>query len=123
MMSRTLLIAGFLLVATTARAQTPRLLSVQSVVTNPDGSIPPDSTYEVVFALWDAEEGGEMLWSETQEIQFLRGILGATLGTSVSLDSVAFDGPRWLSVRVEPDLEAAGRILITGAPSSFPEEP
>ena len=50
----------------TVRGQIPQTLSYQGVLTDANGAIVPDGKYTVRFKLYDAAEGGRVVWSEAQ---------------------------------------------------------
>lgn len=79
-------------------AQVPQTLSYQSYLTDADG-VPVDTTVGLTFALYDADEGGEPLWTEAQNaVAVSGGVLSTTLGKVESLEAVAFDRPLWLEI-------------------------
>lgn len=67
-------------------------------MTDTDG-LPVDTAVGLTFALYDAAEGGEALWAESQDaVPVAGGVLSTTLGNVESLDNVAFDRALWLEV-------------------------
>ncbi len=49
----------------TSAAAVPLLVPVQGVVRDNSGALVADGAFEVVFALYEAEAGGEAVWTET----------------------------------------------------------
>jgi hypothetical protein len=91
-------------------AQIPETLSYQSYMTDTDG-VPVDTTVSMTFALFDVEEGGEALWTETQEdVVVSGGVLSTTLGQVESLFSLVFDRPLWL----EATFNVPGKRAVDG---------
>ncbi|HXX33803.1 MAG TPA: hypothetical protein VEM15_04930, partial [Thermodesulfobacteriota bacterium] len=67
------------------------------------------------FSLWDAETGGNELWSEEKELKERGGLLTTDLGDTVPLDSVDFS--QQLYVQVER--EVRGNFILIGTRDTF----
>ncbi len=95
-------------------AQIPRTLSYQAVLTDKSGTPKPDGLYDVTFRLYDADNGGAPLWTETQTLDIRRGLFSAVLGSVTPFgDDLAFTQPYWLSLEVAPDPELTSRLPLT----------
>jgi hypothetical protein len=77
------------------------------------GQAVPDGDYDFNFALYDAPDGGSLLWSETQSgVSVQGGAFIALLGSETPLpDDVQANGGRWLAVGVRGPGETAFTIL------------
>ena len=69
----------------------PRRLSYQGLLTKTNGRAVTDGTYQVTFRLYRELEGGTAFWEETQSIGIEDGIVSATLGSSVPINSIPSD--------------------------------
>ena len=86
------------------------------------GNRSPDGLYDVRFALYDAAEGGQPLWSEEQTgILVKGGDLVATLGLVNSLPpDLSTRAPLWLAVEVRGPGQTAFDALSPRQPVSTP---
>ncbi len=57
----------------------PQKISYQGYVTHADGSLVSDGSYDVKFRLFQANEGGDVLWEESQALVVGSGLVSATL--------------------------------------------
>jgi hypothetical protein len=79
-----------------------------------DGQPVPEGAYGLAFALYDAESGGEPLWSEMQESVLVGkdGTFFASLGSVNAMPDIVLKGDTlWLSVAVRGPGEAAFTAL------------
>ena len=109
------------LVATTVRAQVPRLLSYQGVLVEQDLVAVPDATYVVTIRLYEVAGGGTPVWEETQSVETLDGVFDAILGLRTPLD-IPFDRQYWLSVQLQGEVEMAPRTMVVAAPYALRAE-
>ena len=87
-------------------AAVPQQINYQGFLTDSEGNAVPDGDYEMSFAIYDASTGGNGLWSEAQTVTVTNGIYNIILGHPLNpIDSGIFDGNRYLSVTVTPDIE------------------
>lgn len=100
----------------------PTVLSVQGQLTN-DAGQPGSGNYTLTFALYDAAEGGNTLWTEIQpSIEVTGGIFDAQIGSDLVNPLVAntfIDNPQvWLGVKVEtgPGVPAGGEPELPRQP-------
>ena len=93
-----------------ARAQgAPDSVSFQGFLTNPGGS-PLDSTVSITFKLY---KNGTAVWTETQpSVNVMDGLLNVLLGSVTPLDTVAFNQPMELGIKVGDDPETAPRTPL-----------
>ena len=109
------IVAVLLLVSCVAAAQVPHVLSYQGVLRDAAGTPVPDATYSVAFAIYDVPTGGTELWSETQALPTVDGVVNASLGAAVTLD-LGFDEGYWLGISVGGEAELSPRVYLTAAP-------
>ena len=106
----------------------PRLLQFSGVLRapaqTPDSSIPkatPNNGAVLTFSLYEFQEGGAPLWSETQTIQTdgqgrYTVLLGATQPNGLPLDLFMSDQALWLSVQPETMVGEPARVLLVAVP-------
>ena len=95
-------------------AQVPRTISYQGVLTDNSGNPKPDGDYMITFNLYDAETGGNSIWTETKTLSLSKGLFSTSLGnqTPFGID-VKFDKPYWLGITVGNEPELTPRIALT----------
>ncbi len=99
------------------KAQTT--ISHQGIVTNTDGTLVDDGTLTLTFRLYDAEAGGNTLWTETQDnVEVTNGLFSVQLGRVESLNELPFDQPYFLSIALGDDAvpELTPRLPLTAVP-------
>jgi len=64
----------------------PQKISYQGYVTHADGSLVSDGPYNVIFRLYEASEGGDALWEESQYLTISSGLISAILGNTNPLN-------------------------------------
>jgi len=89
-------------------AQIPHLINYQGKLTDSSGNPVADGTHSIIFRLYDAENGGNLLWQETQNLLISKGIFSCLLGGVTELN-LAFDKPYWLAIKVGSDSEMVPR--------------
>ncbi|OGG01737.1 hypothetical protein A2Z33_00150 [Candidatus Gottesmanbacteria bacterium RBG_16_52_11] len=101
-----------------------RQINFQGKVVNDDGTNVPDGPYNFVFSLYDADESGIQLWTETQSLPVTDGIFRASLGAVTSLPgSVDFNTDNvYLAVNFNGDGDMEPRIRFTAVPYAFNAE-
>jgi hypothetical protein len=104
-----------ILTAFAASAMIPRTISYQGVLTDQNGAVVPDGSYNIHFRIYDAVTNGNLLWEETLAVDVASGRFNVVLGNSVSLDALLFDNPYWLAMEVDGDAEMDPRIQLTSA--------
>lgn len=70
---------------------------------------------DILFRLYDAETGGDLLWSESQAGGVVdRGIFNVILGSVTSIPANIFTGdPLWLETQVETDTLSPRKKLVS----------
>ena len=111
-------IVVFILSVRIVWAQVPQTMSYQGVLMKAKGTLVQNGQYTLTFKLYDAAEGGQVLWSETQTILVEDGLFNAVLGRLNSLD-IPFDQPYWLSVTIGDGEEVSRRMQLTSSAYSL----
>ncbi|HSA84418.1 MAG TPA: hypothetical protein VLF20_06070 [Patescibacteria group bacterium] len=95
-------------------------INFQGRLVDADGLLVADSTYSVVFTLYDAASGGTTLWSETQNVATVDGRFQVALGSITSLSGVNFNSDSiYLGITVENDAEMTPRIRFAAVAYAF----
>jgi hypothetical protein len=96
------------------------ILPYAGALSGPAGEPVADGLYAFAFALYTAETGGELLWSEVQEeVAVQEGAFETALGRATALPAALLDGgARWLSLSVRGPGEAAFTALAPRQPFS-----
>lgn len=96
----------------TSRAQIPRTLSYQGVLTDNNGD-PRNGTFNITFKLYDVATGGTPIWTQLDTITTSRGVFSTTLGKSPFDASLLFDKQYWLGIQVTGEAELTPRVALT----------
>lgn len=96
-------------------AQSPPLLNVQGTLKTVEGTSVPDGMQSLTFALFNQKEGGSALWSETAEINIVRGLYNHNLGSVTPLSSGLFQEQLYLGI-IANGMELPNRTPMTAAP-------
>ena len=103
------------LCCTTSHAAVPQTINYQGYLTSPSGAA-VNASVPMVFKLYDAVTGGNVLHTETQPtVVVSNGIFNVVLGTTTAL-TASFAGPYWLGVTVGADPEMTPRQPLTSSP-------
>jgi len=107
------LVVWLLVPVSAASAHAPDSLSFQGFVTNP-GGVPIDTPgVSMAFKLY---EGSSEIWSETQpSVKIIGGVFDVRLGAVIPLDTVRFDRPLSLGIKVGADPEISPRTPMAAA--------
>src|SRR3990172_2727316 len=92
----------------------PKLINFQGRLSKDTLGTPvKDSTYSILFTMYDAFTGGTNLWSETQSVATKGGTFNVNLGSSTALPDTIFDDTtRYLAMKVGTDPEMTPRQRI-----------
>ena len=98
-------------------AQVPNTISYQGIIATPGTPpVPLDGPNDLTFNIYDVSTGGSTLWTETHAAVDLEdGRFSVILGSTTSLNSLAFDAQYWLGITVGAGTEV-GRFEFTAAP-------
>ncbi len=105
----------------TAFAAIPPMVSYQGKLTKADGTLLPDGTYTMRFAIYTVPTAGDIIWSETNPaVQVKKGLFSVLLGSVVNLPGNIFDSTdRYFGVKVGEDAEMSPRQQIASVPFAF----
>lgn len=111
-------------VNTQAATGIAELFPFQGRLTNPDGTVVADGSYDIVFKLYTVDTGGSAVWTESHtganDVSTVDGIFNVDLGSLTALSGVDFNQDEyWLGVEVETDGEMSPRIRLGAAPYAF----
>ncbi len=114
-------LAGALLAASmfapVVSAATPDLLFFQARLKNSAGVPLNGNGISLKIAIYDAASGGNLLWTETQSVTALSGVVNTFLGSVTPLPGNLFDGgARYLGITVGADPEMSPRQLVASVP-------
>jgi len=98
-----------------AFASVPLLISTEGLLLDEDG-IPQEGPATLDFAIYDVEEGGEPLWSESHDVMVIAGYYRVLLGELDPFEGV-FDADRaYLGVTIGDGAELAPRHPMGSVP-------
>ena len=109
-----LLLAAAVLPAT-GEAQIPRKINYQGYLTTVNGAPLNNAALPVVVKLYDAASGGNLLFTETQNVAVSNGVFSMQIGAVTPL-TLSFDRPYFLGVAINGDSEMTPRQALAAAP-------
>ena len=105
--------------ATLALAAVPSAVLIQGVLLSKGGGPVSDGVYDVTFALYAAQTGGQATWSETAKVAVQGGELSHALGSVKPLSNASLAGLKqaWLGLKVgvEPEMKRQRLHAVTYA--------
>lgn len=108
-----------MLASASATAAVPQTFGFSARLVDEATGEPVHGTFPLVFALFDAETDGEVLWEESREVTVDDGVMFTEVGASTPLELAIFDGRAlWLEIEfggvtMEP------RIALGSVPYAF----
>ncbi len=109
-----------ILLASTVRAQIPRTILYQGLLTDTSGAPRPNGAYSFFFRLYDTSVGGHEIWRELKQLEVKRGLFSTSLGDQQPFEGLAdFSKPYWLGIQVGAEPELSPRILLGAVAYSF----
>lgn len=98
----------------------PRLIRFSGTMRDASGS-PMTGTATMTFALYDAQTGGTLLWSEKQTVQcgdqgHYTVLLGSTQAEGLPMDVFTSRQARWLGITVDTEEVEHERVQLTSTP-------
>ena len=87
----------------------------QGFVSTESGDPVEDGVYSFTFRLYDDESEGDLLWSESQDLEVQGGVFSAQLGSEESFD-LEFDTAYWISVEINGEDELEPRMPLSATP-------
>lgn len=107
---------GAVLGTAPAFAAVPTTLTEQGRLLDTSGT-PVTGSVSLVFSLYDAASGGNLLWTEPQTITLDEGYFSALLGSVTAFPTNALNGAtRYLGVKVNTDPEMSPRQTVNSVP-------
>ncbi|MFM6955678.1 MAG: beta strand repeat-containing protein, partial [Ignavibacteria bacterium] len=100
------------------QSQIPMKLSYQGLLLMDKDTPYPDSSYSITFRMYDANQSGNQLWTETQTLTTINGVFDAILG-QVNPLNLPFDKQYWLGITVGSDPEFSPRVQLVSSPYSL----
>jgi hypothetical protein len=92
-----------------------KMLSFQGVLRNNQGQAIQSGNYQFTFRIYNLNQGGSALWTETKTITIVNGVVNTDLGDVNKID-LPFDTSYWLGIQVGADSqELSPRRRLTGA--------
>ncbi|MEI6519472.1 MAG: hypothetical protein WCO98_05475 [bacterium] len=113
-----LLILLTIIVNLAAIAAVPPMVNYQGKLTKADGTLLPDGTYSMTYAIYNVAMNGVAIWSEINPtVQVKKGLFSVLLGSIRHLPDNIFDGTdRYFGVTVGTDPEMTPRQQIASVP-------
>ena len=109
-----------LLLSNVIFSQIPGTISYQGILTDTTGNPKPDGNYSFTFSLYESSTGGNTIWSESKTLSVSKGLFSTLLGDQTPFgDTIKFDKPYWLGIKVGNDVELAPRVALTATGYSF----
>jgi len=110
----------FLIASSSVRADIPKLINFQGILDSA-GTPLANRTLNVEFKIYDADVGGNLLWSETTTVTTnASGIFSRILGSSNPIPDSAFANvPCWLGTKVGTNPEISPRQELVSVPYSY----
>ena len=92
----------------------PHEINYQGWLGTADDTTGVTGTFTMVFRLYDAETGGNNLWSETHEVQVSHGVFNVILGSSNPIPAEIFTGDAlWLEISVAGEVLSPRQKLVS----------
>ena len=98
----------------------PRLIRFSGIARDASGAA-INGTVTMSFALYDAQTGGQLLWSEKQTVQCNQDghytvLLGSTQADGLPMEVFTSRQARWLGVALESEGTEHARVQLTSTP-------
>jgi hypothetical protein len=98
----------------------PKLINYQGELSDSSGNNPVNGDVSIIFTIYNASTGGDVLWTETQTVTVTDGVFNVLLGSQNPILANTFDGnERYLGVKVSTDPEMTPRQQLASVPFSF----
>ncbi len=89
----------------------PRRISYQGLLTKADGSPTEDGSYEVLFRVYNSADGGDPIWTESQEVTVNNGIISTVLGNTNPFTTIPQEA--YLELTVEGSTLSPRQLLTS----------
>lgn len=96
-------------------------INFQGKLVDNNGLNVADSTYPVVFSLYNVSSGGSAAWTESDSVTTSNGVFQVALGAVTAFPgNVDFNSDTWyLGIKVGSDLEMTPRVRFSAVPYAF----
>lgn len=102
--------------ANAAAQSAPRLLRVQLSLSDA-ASVPLNGSHSLSVSIYGTLSGGTALWTETQPVTVVDGVVNVALGATTPIPTTLFDGSRrFLELRVDADPPMTPRLHMVTTP-------
>ena len=109
----------FLLLSVISFSQIPRTISIQGVLTDIEGNVLPNGSYNLRLSIYLTSSDSEFVWTESHSgVDVSDGVFSVLLGSVTGL-SLPFNQPYFLGIRVGDDPELLPRIPFSASPYSL----
>lgn len=98
----------------TVSAAIPQTINYQGFLTDNAGT-PINGTVTIVFSLYDAPTGGTRLWTDSNSVNAVNGLVNHNLGPI----NLAFDSQIYIGIAVGSDPEMSPRQALTSVPYAY----
>lgn len=104
------------LFSSVSAAAVPAEMHFQGVLTDNEGA-PLSGQHSITVSLYDAQQGGALLWTQVSQLEVVGGVVDLVLGESTSISADILSSPQlWLGVQVDGDDELTPRQKLASVP-------
>lgn len=103
-----IILFSLVLIPVAVQGAIPQSINHQGYLTDA-GGLPVNGTVTMTFKIYDADAGGNMLWSQSLGVPVNKGVYSVNLGGGGNPINLAFDIPYYLGVQVGVDPEMTPR--------------
>ena len=119
-MLRTLTAIKSLLLLLFISVSISQTVSLQGVLREPSGNTVQDGYFSLTFNLYDQDEGGSALWTETHgSVPVKHGVYAVELGSLTSFNDLTFSVQYYVGISVESGAELTPRVKLTNSPTTM----
>jgi len=94
-------------------------INYQAKLTDDNGAVVANDTYDITFRLYTSPGGPTPIWQENTTVSTVSGLFSILLGQTTSLNGVDFNQTLYLGIEVENDGEMTPRKRLGSVPSAF----
>ena len=95
-------------------------VSLQGVLREPSGNTVQDGHFSLTFNLYDQNEGGSALWTETHgSVPVKHGVYAVELGSLTSFNDLTFSVQYYVGISVQSGAELTPRVKLTNSPTTM----
>jgi len=96
----------------------PRLINYQGRITDKSGTPLNGASFTLVFGIYDAKASGNLFWQGTySNVTITKGVFNILLGDvndpGYNFETLAFDKPYWLQIKVGSDVMAPRQQIFS----------